>query len=63
MTASAIFMLGLGQGSGLARSCNDEADWLISGKKTYPMIPGDGVQCRIPRCASHTHREVARDEN
>ena len=35
-------------GLGLARSCNNESDWLILGENTYPMIPGDGVKCTIP---------------
>ena len=42
-------MLGLGYGKHLARSCNNESDWLIPGENTYPMIPGDGVKRTIPR--------------
>ena len=40
-------MLGLG----LARSCNNESDWLIPGENTYPMIPGDAILWTIPRIA------------
>ena len=33
---------------GLARSCNNESDWLIPGENIYPMIPRDAIECSIP---------------
>ena len=49
-SASPGFMLGLG----LAQSCNNEFDWLFSGEKTYPIIPGDIMECTIsPQTSMH----------
>ena len=35
----------------LARSSNNESDWLIPGENTRPTIPGESFKCTISRSA------------